>query len=202
MAGESAHNENFDVYCYVDSVPGVDILVETLDRVRPSRPFPVLLELGVSGGRTGVRSVAEGLEVGRAVAASSDLALTGTAGFEGILGPVGDRAVGDVVGDFLDKIVELTHAIAAEHWFEPSPEVIVTAGGSAYFDYVIDHLSRGRHRSADAFGDPPGCYISHDDGTLHTSSPMGLLPRTGQDEHLVAAIEVWGVVLSRPEPPA
>ena len=108
-----ARDENFDVYCYVDSVPGVDILVETLDRVRPSRPFPVLLELGVSGGRTGVRSVAEGLEVARAVAASSDLALTGTAGFEGILGPVGDRDVADVVGEFLDKIVELTHAIAA-----------------------------------------------------------------------------------------
>lgn len=195
-----ARDENFDVYCYVDSVPGVDILVETLDRVRPSRPFPVLLELGVSGGRTGVRSVAEGLEVGRAVAASSDLALTGTAGFEGILGPVGDRAVGDVVGDFLDKIVELTHAIAAEDWFEPSPEVIVTAGGSAYFDYVIDHLSRVDIDLPTRLVIRPGCYISHDDGTLHTSSPMGLLPRTGQDEHLVAAIEVWGVVLSRPEP--
>ena len=86
----SAREEGFDVYCYVDSLSGVDILDETLGRVRPSRPFPVLLELGISGGRTGVRSVAEGLEVARAVAASSDLALTGTAGFEGILGPVGD----------------------------------------------------------------------------------------------------------------
>ena len=41
-----AREEGFDVYCYVDSLAGVDILVETLGRVRPSRPFPVLLELG------------------------------------------------------------------------------------------------------------------------------------------------------------
>ena len=46
----------------------------------------------------------------------------------------------------------------------------------------------------------PGCYISHDDGTLHSASPMGTCPRTADDERLVAAIEVWGVVLSRPEP--
>jgi D-serine dehydratase len=195
-----AREDGFEVYCYVDSVAGVDILVDTLGRVRPSRPFPVLLELGVVGGRAGVRSVAEGLEVARAVAASSDLALTGTAGFEGILGPVGDRDVADVVAEFLDEIVELTHAIAAAHLFAPTPEVIVTAGGSAYFDHVVDHLSRVAIDLPLRLVIRPGCYISHDDGALHDASPMGERPRTGHDERLVAAIEVWGVVLSRPEP--
>ena len=108
-----AREQGFESYCYVDSLTGVEILEETLRRVQPSRPFPVLLELGIAGGRTGVRSVAEGLAIAAGGCRSSHLALTGTAGFEGILGPVGDRDIRVVVGEFLDEIVELTHAIAA-----------------------------------------------------------------------------------------
>jgi D-serine deaminase-like pyridoxal phosphate-dependent protein len=195
-----AREQGFESYCYVDSLTGVEILVETLRRVQPSRPFPVLLELGIAGGRTGVRSVAEGMAIARAVAASSHLALTGTAGFEGILGPVGDRDIPVAVGEFLDEIVGLTHAIAAAQLFEPAPEVIVTAGGSAYFDIVVDRLSRVDIDLPVRVVIRPGCYISHDDGALHGASPMGERPRTGHDERLLAAIEVWGVVLSRPEP--
>jgi D-serine dehydratase len=195
-----AREQGFESYCYVDSLTGVEILVETLRRVQPSRPFPVLLELGIAGGRTGVRSVAEGMSIARAVAASSHLALTGTAGFEGILGPVGDRDIPVAVGEFLDEIVELTHAIAAAQLFEPAPEVIVTAGGSAYFDIVVDRLSCVDIDLPVRVVIRPGCYISHDDGTLHSASPMGACPRTAHDERLLAAIEVWGVVLSRPEP--
>jgi D-serine dehydratase len=196
----NAQDDGFEVYCYVDSVTGVEIMDETLARVRPTSRLPVLLELGVSGGRTGVRDVAAGLMVAAAVTRSPYLALTGTAGFDGILGAVGDRAVGNVVEEFLDQIVELTHAVDAEGWFEPTPEVIVTAGGSAYFDRVVDRFSRVDIDGPLRVVIRSGCYISHDDGALHQASPMGETPRTGHDEHLVPAIEVWGVVLSRPEP--
>lgn len=56
----NAQDAGFEVCCYVDSVAGVDIMDETLARVRTARRFPVLLELGITGGRTGVRSIAEG----------------------------------------------------------------------------------------------------------------------------------------------
>lgn len=193
-------DEGFDVCCYVDSLAGVEILDETLDRIRPERPFPVLVEYGAHGERTGVRSVAEGLLVAEAAARSPHLALTGTAGFEGLLGAIGDRPAEEVVGDFLEQIVALTHAVAAAGWFEPTPEVIVTAGGSAYFDHVVDRLSRVEIDLPVRVVIRSGCYISHDDGALHRASPMGENPRTGHDEHLVPAIEVWGAVLSRPEP--
>ncbi len=196
----NAQDDGFEVYCYVDSVAGVEIMDETLARVRPARRLPVLLEFGISGGRTGVRSVADGVLVAAAATQSPYLALTGTAGFDGILGPVGDRTVGDVVDEFLDQIVELTHAVDAEGWFEPTPEVIVTAGGSAYFDHVVDRFCRIDIDGPLRVVIRSGCYITHDDGMLHQASPMGETPRTGHDERLVPAIEVWGVVLSRPEP--
>lgn len=44
-----------------------------------------------------------------------------------------------------------------------------------------------------------GCYISHDDGVIHELSPLGAEPRDS-GEVFRPALEVWGVVLSRPEP--
>ena len=71
--------------------------------------------------------------------------------------------------------------------------VIVTAGGSTYFDAVADVLT----------GDWPaglavrtivrsGAYLTHDDGLYARTSPLraALLP----------ALQVWAQVVSRPEP--
>ena len=193
-------DDGFEVYCYVDSLEGVDIMNQTLARVHPARRLPVLLEMGLFGGRTGVRTIADGLLVAAAAAQSPYLALTGTSGFEGILGPIGDRPVTERVDEFLDQIVELTLAVDAEGWFEPSPDVIVTAGGSAFFDQVVDRFSRIDIESPLRAVIRSGCYISHDDGSLHQVSPMGETPRTSHADRLVPAIEVWGSVLSRPEP--
>lgn len=192
--------EGFEVYCYVDSLEGVEIMNETLARLQPAHRLPVLLEMGIAGGRTGVRTIADGLLVAAAAARSPHLALTGTSGFEGILGPLGDRSAEQRVVEFLDQIVELTQAIDANGWFEPTPEVIVTAGGSAFFDHVVDRFSAVDIESPLRIVIRSGCYISHDDGSLHHVSPMGETPRTAHGDRLVPAIEVWGVVLSRPEP--
>lgn len=195
-----ARREGFDVICYVDSTTGVAIFDEVVGRVTPGHPFPLLVEMGVAGGRAGVRTVEEGLEVARAVAASPNLALTGTSGFEGILGAVGERSAHEVVDEFLDTVVELTTEIDRHGWFQPSPDLIVSAGGSAYFDRVVARFSLLQLGHPFRIVIRSGCYLSHDDGSLHQASPMGEESRTGHPDHLTAAIEVWGVVLSRPEP--
>ena len=195
-----ALDEGFEVYCYVDSVDGVDVLNAAVGNSGSASKLPVLLEMGIAGGRTGVRTVADGLLVAEAAANAPHLALTGTSGFEGILGPKDGRSAAERVDEFLDQIVRLTQAVAAAGWFEPTPEVIVTAGGSAFFDQVVTHFSRVQIDSPTRIVIRSGCYISHDDGGLHQASPMGETPRTGHDERLLPAIEVWGVVLSRPEP--
>ena len=77
--------------------------------------------------------------------------------------------------------------------------MVVTAGGSAFLDRVVADL-----------GDPwrlsrpvrlvlrSGCYITHDAVHYHQLGPFGTrIPDTDQ---LHEALEVWGAVLSRPEP--
>ncbi len=192
--------EGFDVICYVDSLAGVAVFDEVLGRLGVNGPFPVLVEMGVPGGRAGVRTVEDGLVVAGAVDASPYLTLTGTAGFEGILGARGDRSAQEVVDEFLDQIIELTREIDRRGWFEPSPDIVVTAGGSAFFDRVVARFSLLDIDRPVRLVIRSGCYLSHDDGSLHSASPMGEVGRTGHSDHLIPAIEVWGMVLSRPEP--
>lgn len=194
-----AVDDGFEAWCYVDSVDGVGIMDDALAAAGTVAQVRVVVEVGAPGGRAGVRTLEDGLAVAEAAHRAPRLALTGISGFEGILGATGDRSAAEVVGEFLDRIVDLAHHVAAAGWFQPTPEVIVTAGGSAYFDYVVDRF--------DALSiDLPlrkvirsGCYITHDDGGYHRSSPMGATPRVGGDR-FVPAIEVWGAVVSRPEP--
>ncbi|TMF29936.1 MAG: amino acid deaminase [Chloroflexi bacterium] len=86
VAGELQRDPQFDFYCLVDSVPEVRLLEGTLDGTGLERRFPVLLELGLAGGRTGCRTRSEAREVTRAVAASRHLSLAGVEVFEGIIG--------------------------------------------------------------------------------------------------------------------
>ncbi len=195
-----SRKDGFEITCYVDSREGVAVFDEVLGRLKPDRPFPVLLEMGVVGGRTGVRTVEEGLAVAGAVASSPHLALTGVAGFEGILGARGDRTAYEVVDEFLDEIVDLAGQVAGRGWFEPSPDLILTAGGSSYFDRVVARFSLLEVDQPYRIVIRSGCYLTHDDGSVHRTSPMGESNRTGYPEHLIPAIEVWGTVLSRPEP--
>lgn len=194
-----AIDSGFNVYCYVDSVDGVEIMGAAMEQADVSSPLPVLLEVGVEGGRTGARTLEEALAVAEVADASPWLALTGTAGFEGIITATETATAGELVDAFLDRIVDVTHAVASNGWFDPTPEVIVTAGGSAYFDHVVDRFSYVDIPDPIRVVIRSGCYITHDDGGYDRSSPLGLTPRVA-GERFIPAIEVWGPVLSRPEP--
>jgi len=169
--------------------------------VAPRRPLPVLLERGVQGGRTGVRSTETGLGVAHAVIASSHLKLCGTAGYEGVIVATHDQCAGELVNEFLDDVVALTRAVDAIGGFDSADEVIITAGGSAFFDHVIDRFSLLEMDRQVRIVIRSGCYLTHSEGQLDNVSPMGAAPRTGRaEERLLPAVEVWGAVLSRPEP--
>jgi D-serine deaminase-like pyridoxal phosphate-dependent protein len=70
-------------------------------------------------------------------------------------------------------------------------EILVTAGGSTYFDLVADELTGWPADLAVRTVLRSGCYLTHDDGLYRRSSPLpGLRP----------ALTVWAQVVSRPEP--
>jgi D-serine deaminase-like pyridoxal phosphate-dependent protein len=93
----------------------------------------------------------------------------------------------------------LTIELARAGLFAGREEIIVTAGGSAFFDRVVACLTPAWNL------DLPvrvvlrgGCYLTHDSGLYERLSPIGT--RDASTDRLRPALETWGVVLSRPEP--
>lgn len=194
---------DFDVYSLVDSVAGVRRLDRAATRVDGRRPLQVLVEMGYEGGRAGCRTRGQALEVARAVDASERLALRGVEGFEGLLGGEGDpEDVRRSVEAFLDGLAEITDEMAGADLFADG-EVIVTAGGSAFFDLVLERLAGidagGRARVVIR----SGCYLTHDAG-MYARAFRRLRARSDRvrslGDGLRPALEIWAYVQSRPEP--
>ena len=189
----------FEFTCLVDSLEGVRRLEAPGGA---GRPLAVLVELGIPGGRAGVRSVAEGLAVARAVKASPGLVLQGVECYEGIIISQDPQADERNIVAWLDALGELARDCAAENLFQTG-EVLLSAGGSAYFDLVsrcLGGVDLGRPTRVLLRS---GCYLSHDAG--HYRHLVGLLearlPEAWRPpSHLAPGLEVWGQVLSRPEP--
>ncbi|HZH08658.1 MAG TPA: alanine racemase, partial [Lautropia sp.] len=91
LAGTAAQRWAFDILAersdvefmaVVDSLEGIAALDRVGRAISAPRPLPLLVELGMAGGRTGARSVETGLALARAVAASPVLRLVGIEGYE------------------------------------------------------------------------------------------------------------------------
>jgi len=184
LAAEQDTHPDFGLVCWVDSVRGVEIMTSTLTAAGADRPVDVCVEVGMAGGRTGCRDANTADEVAHAVAASPRLRLVGVAGYEAALGhDVGPPALADV-RTFLSEVRAAMARLAP--MFE-TDRAIATAGGSTYFDEVADVLA-GDWRTVLR----SGCYLTHDDGLYHRTSPMR--------DRLRPALRVWSQVVSRPEP--
>jgi D-serine deaminase-like pyridoxal phosphate-dependent protein len=200
LAGELAADPGFAFSCWVDSVRGVALMDAALRGAGVPRPADVLIELGADGARAGVRDVATALAVARAVADSPVLRLVGVAGYEGAVahGPLTEAL--STVDTYLVRMRDLVIKLASQGFFAGVEQVIVSAGGSAYFDVVTTRL--GGPWPADLPVLPvlrSGAYITHDDGMYRRDSPLGAEPRIAAPP-LRSALRAWAQVTSRPEP--
>lgn len=187
-----------EVWVYVDSAWGVDLLAAGFAGAAPEAAarLGVLVELGVPGGRTGVRTVPDAVTLAGRVH-DAGLRLVGAAGYEG---PVASGTSAEelaAVGVWCDGLREAGAGIAG---LVDGP-VVLSAGGSAFADVVARHLAVPVQ---DAAGDAvptrvvlrSGAYVTHDHGHYLHADPwtrMGVEP-------LRPAITVWASVLSTPEP--
>lgn len=182
-----------ELYCWVDSRQGLELLERAHERAGVRRPSRILVEVGYMGGRTGCRSQADVVEVAEQVSRSPSVELKGLCGFEGTITAESEAETHLRVDAFLGSIREATLELQRRSLLDPET-TIVSAGGSAYFDRVLAALAPVR----DAGGTVvlrSGCYVTHDTGVYDELSPFGST-RTGD---LEAALEVWGAVLSTPE---
>ena len=181
----------------VDSLAQLALIEAWFDAHPDSRPFEVLLEIGVDGGRTGCRGHDEAATLARALHASPALRLVGIECYEG-LGARGSTAQdGPCAQALMDRVEALARLADAEALFD-TDEVLVSAGGSAIFDLVAGRLKpsltrpvRGLLRS--------GCYVTHDHG-FYRRMVHAVEQRCGCGDTLRPALEVWAAVQSRPEP--
>lgn len=193
----------FEFYCLVDNLDNVRQLARVARERGLDRPLRLLVEIGYAGGRTGCRTVEEGLAVAREVAAHADvLALSGVEGFEGIIREPTEEATVLKVEGFVDQIVALGQACADEDLFAEGV-VLFTAGGSAFYDIVATKLAQIRLRQERVVLLRAGCYLTHD-SIMYTYLFAQIQARAPQVEQLggglVPALEVWAYVQSTPEP--
>ncbi|WP_343892193.1 amino acid deaminase [Sphingomonas oligophenolica] len=193
--------DDFEFFCLVDSPEGVERLAEAVRHKGLDRPLNLLLEIGASQGRTGVRSIEGSLALGRRIAHEAGvLALRGVEIFEGIYassgrGPAAAEAM-------LDEMAGIARRLLHEGLFAPG-EIILTGGGSALFDLCARQLA-----AVDLDGHATvvlrsGCYVTHDHGT-YAAALEAIRARQSEtftaELRPVAALEVWAVVQSLPEP--
>ncbi len=157
----------------------------------------VLLELGVAGGRTGVRDARQQAAVLAALARwPGALSLAGVEIYEGVLKEEAD------IRAFLQRTVAVTRELAAAGRFGRSP-VILSGAGSAWYDVVAEEFARTEIGAPLDIVLRPGCYLTHDVGIYRAaqerilaSNPVAQKMREG----LLPALQLWAYVQSVPEP--
>ncbi|MFD3733549.1 amino acid deaminase [Streptomyces sp. NPDC058632] len=191
VSGELDADPGFRFVCYVDSVRGVELMDAAL--AGSARPVDVVVELaGGEGARTGVRTEAECAAVADAVAGARGLRLVGVAGYEGEV-PDADP---ERVAAWLRRLVALTVDFDKAGRFAGLDEIVVSAGGSAWFDAVADVFAELPELSLPVLKLlRSGAYVSHDDGHYRELTPFNRVPEEGA---LEPAFRLWTQIVSRP----
>lgn len=193
IAAELDADPGFRFICYVDSVPGVALMDAALREAGATRPVDVVVELGAgAGARTGVRTEDECVEIANAVAAADTLRLVGLAGYEGEV----PDATPEAVRAWLRRLTSLAVEFDKANRFTDLDEVVISAGGSAWFDAVADVFAEIPELSVPVLKLlRSGAYVSHDDGHYRHLTPFNRVPDEGA---LHPAFRLWAQVVSRP----
>ena len=194
IIGRLIEDPGFEFYCLVDSAAQVHQLGEYFSAV--GQRLNVLVELGVPGGRAGVRDEDQLRSVIAALECwSNSIVLAGVEIYEGVLDDEPS------IRSFLERAVAVTRSLIDEKLFQRTP-AILSGAGSAWYDVVAEVFA------AAGFGDSveivlrPGCYITHDVGAYREAqtkilerNPIARKMNVG----LVPALQVWAYVQSIPE---
>ena len=194
LVSRMLENPEFEYYCLVDSADSVRQLGAFFSG-RGQR-LHVLLEIGVQGGRGGVRNDEQLQAVLEAVSASNGaVVLDGVELYEGILD---DEAA---VRTLLERAAAITAELMADRRFDrKSP--ILSGAGSTWFDVVAEVFSNAKFPQPVEIVLRPGCYLTHDAG-FYREAHAKILQRNPVARRILQglrpALQVWAYVQSVPE---
>ena len=114
------------------------------------RPLDVLVEAGYPGGRCGVRTLAEGLAVARTVGdAAPLLRLAGVEGYEGLLQTSPPEGRDEAAAAVVRFVADLARALDGAGLLDDADPVLLSAGGSSFYDLAARILAEPALRPPD-----------------------------------------------------
>ncbi|GGH53276.1 hypothetical protein GCM10010975_08710 [Comamonas phosphati] len=194
ILAELLADPGFEFFCLVDAADQVDQLAAFFGKTGQS--IQVLIELGVQGGRTGVRDEAQLQSVLGALArANGAVRLAGVEIYEGVLQKEED------IRAFLQRAVQVLGGLAQAGRLQRSPAVL-TGAGSAWYDVVAEEFAKADIARPLDVVLRPGCYLTHDVGIykaaqaqINVRNPVAHRMRAS----LQPALQLWAYVQSVPE---
>ena len=186
-------------YVLVDSIEGARAISDGFGKSAGAPPARLLIEMGMTNSRCGVRTFEQAVALARAIQALPYIELHGVEGYEGLIGS--DQADRDAAAvlSYLRTIMQVCEALSAEGLFAAPNQIIVSAGGSAYYDLVAHVLSSKTPGLVPILRS--GCYVTHDIGAYRRAlTHIQRRSIEGPAPSLVPALEVWSRVISRPQP--
>ncbi len=184
----------FDFYCLVDSARQIEQLGSFFQG--KEQRLQVLIEVGVDGGRTGVRD-ANQLQSAIAELARwrQHITLSGIEIYEGVLDDESS------IRSFLQRAVAITRKLSQEKRFDRDP-ILLSGAGSSWYDVVADEFSQADVGRPTEIVLRPGCYLTHDVGVyrvaqrqIETRNAIAQQMRSS----LLPALQLWAYVQSVPE---
>lgn len=188
-------------FAFADSIEAAAAIEAAADAA--GRTLGVLVEVG--GARAGIRTFDEARSVVARVAGAPSLDLAGVAAYEGASAtsdPAETRAAIARLHDLAKQTFALIRAT------RPDGELIITAGGSSFFDLVVqdfDEIVRSDGRTRLVLRS--GAIFFHDHGVYERGlaamdarggfAPAGIGPAV---QAFTPALRLWAEILSRPEP--
>jgi D-serine dehydratase len=184
----------FEFYCLVDSAAQIELLGNYFSA--QSQHLHVLVELGLMGGRTGVRNDEQ---LGNVLAALTrwrdTIALDGLEIYEGVLDDESE------IRAFLRRAIATARRLRDEQMFARTP-FLLSGAGSAWYDVVAEEFSSAAFGNSVEIVLRPGCYLTHDVGSYRRAqkrildnNPIAREMSSG----LLPALHVWAYVQSIPE---
>ncbi len=179
-------SQDAEIYFYIDSQEGFNIV-----EANAVNPVNILIEIGKLAGRTGVRDLTLAKELVDKIVKAEKMNFAGVSGYEGSFGK--DRSEESVskVRSFLATLVEFAQSVRNKG----GEQFIVSAGGSSFFDLVVDEMKPLTFDNKFKVILRSGGYVTHDHGFYAQIYPF----TQDQEFSFLPALEVWSIITSKPE---